>query len=186
MTQILDTIRELAQEAGATHACVIGDERLVALDYVLACCAANACGKYGACWTCPPMLGELDEMAARLREYPAGVLIQNISPLEDSWDFEGMTEASLAHNHMIRDLANLVTERFPAYALLPLGCGGCGFCERCTCPGAPCRFPEQALASLEGYGIDVKELVESCGLSYINGVNTVSFVGALLLRCPGA
>ncbi len=178
----IEQIRALAQAAGATHARAVEQDRLQVYDWVVASCAANACGRYGRCWTCPPQLGTLDELADRLQPFPGGVLVQNITAVEDSWDFEGMAEAAKTHNQMMRDLAAQIAERFPAYTLLALGCGGCGYCERCTCPDEPCRFPEQALPSVEGFGLDAKRLVESCGLSYINGVNTVSYVGLLLLR----
>lgn len=186
MTTIAEQICTLATAVGATYARVIGAKRLQAHAHVLASCADNACGRYGRCWACPPTLGTLEELAEWLTAYPSGVLVQNITTLEDSWDFEGMTKAAQAHNAMMRELARQAAARFPACVLLPLGCGGCGYCARCTCPDDPCAFPEQALASVEGYGMDVKALVESCGLHYINGANTVSYVGAVLLqRSPG-
>jgi hypothetical protein len=38
------------------------------------------------------------------------------------------------------------------------------------------------MASVEAYGLDVKALVESVGLKYVNGKGTVSYVGAMLVR----
>jgi len=171
-----------AEEAGATHARLTTTAGLEARDDVRASCEQNSCGKYGRCWTCPPTLGVLAELGERLRSYPEGLLIQNISTLEDSWDFEGMMAAAQTHNQMMRDLARRIAAHYPGCEVLPLGCGGCGYCEKCSCPDAPCRFPDEALASVEGYGLDVKALVTPCGLNYINGVNTVSYVGMVLFR----
>lgn len=182
MSAIYEEIQQWALAAGATHACTINRMQLKTFDYVRASCAANACGKYGRCWTCPPDLGEQEALTAELQSFPGGVVIQNVSKLEDSWDFEGMTEAARAHNQMMRSLARQLAAEYPERRFLALGCGGCGYCETCTCPDEPCRAPDQALASVEGYGLDVKLLVESCGLSYINGQNTVSFVGAVLVE----
>jgi FKBP-type peptidyl-prolyl cis-trans isomerase 2 len=36
------------------------------------------------------------------------------------------------------------------------------------------------ISSPEAYGMNVKDLVEKCGMSYINGKNTVSYVGMIL------
>ena len=130
----------------------------------------------------PAAHGELDVLGARLRTYTVGVLVQNVSPLEDSWDFEGMTKAAHDHNLMIRAITKEIVARFPDLEVLPLGCGGCDFCEKCTCPDAPCRFPQEAMASVEAQGLDIKALVESVGLSYINGANTVSYVGMVMVR----
>ena len=32
-------------------------------------CESNACGNYGACWTCPPDAGDIDAFFAAVREY---------------------------------------------------------------------------------------------------------------------
>lgn len=176
-----ESLLALAEAAGATHVRVIDPACMQVHADVRQACAVNACGKYGRCWTCPPAVGELDALGARLRSYHIGLLIQNIYHLEDSWDFEGMQEGAHAHNMMMRALARHLHDA-GVTAVLPLGCGGCGYCERCTHPDAPCRAPEHALASIEGYGVDVKQLVEAYGMHYINGVNTVSYVGAVLVR----
>ena len=59
---------------------------------------------------------------------------------------------------------------------------GCGRCETCTYPSAPCRFPDRLYHSIEGYGFAVNELAAEAGLRYNNGVNTVTFFGALLFN----
>lgn len=94
-----------------------------------------------------------------------------------------MTDAQIKHNNMIRELGKRISKEYTHCEILILGCGECGFCEKCSCPDDPCRFPDEALSSVEGYGLDINALVESVGLHYINGVNTVSYVGAVLLRC---
>jgi len=66
-----------------------------------------------------------------------------------------------------------------------LSAGACSVCETCTYPaGKPCRFPNQAISSLEAYGIDVANLIARSGLSYMNGPNTVSYVGLILSKHP--
>ena len=184
MTALFEQIQQWAEMAGATHARIAGNEAFEVHEGVRMACEMNACGKSGRNWMCPPRLGELEELGARLCAFPAGVVVQNIATLEDSWDFEGMAEAAHAHNRMLRELEGQIVELVPDYEVLALGCGGCDICEKCSCPDAPCRFPEKAHASVEGYGMDIKALVESVGLQYINGVNTVSYVGLLLARRP--
>ncbi len=185
MEDAYEALRTLASEAGATHAAIVEAAGLVVHESVRQNCLVNYCGKSKRNWTCPPHTGELDVLGARLRTYAVGVLVQNVSPLEDSWDFEGMTKAAHDHNLMIRAIAKEIVARFQDLEVLPLGCGGCDFCEQCTCPDAPCRFPREAMASVEAQGLDIKALVESVGLSYINGANTVSYVGMVMLRPRG-
>ena len=180
MGELLEQIQSWATELGATHARIVTDRKfLEAKMAVREACLSNACGKSGRSWTCPPFGGELETLGAEMLSYKDVVLIQYIAPLEDSWDFEGMEAAQKKHNEILRQLrSNLNAINTPN---LVLGCGGCGFCEKCTCPDNPCRFPEEAMGSVEGYGLDVQALVHSVGLQYINGVNTVSYVGAVFI-----
>lgn len=172
----------LAKQAGATHTGLVEAAGLTVHESVRANCLVNYCGKSKRNWTCPPHTGELDVLCARLHGYQAGLVVQNITPLEDSWDFEGMTAAAKTHNNMIRAIAKEIIKQRGDLEVLPLGCGGCDLCEKCTCPDAPCRFPQTAMASVEAQGLDIKALVESVGLSYINGANTVSYVGMVMVR----
>lgn len=180
MPDIAEQLLQLAVAAGATHALLLDTAPLRAEQAVRDACLANACGKSGRNWTCPPRVGELAELDARLHAYPRGILIQNVATLEDSWDFEGMADAAHAHNAMLRALAAQYTEL--GADVHPLGCGGCDYCDTCACPDTPCRHPEHAMASVEACGLDVRALVEDRGLHYINGVNTVSYVGMVLFR----
>ena len=180
MSDILQQIQQWATEMGATHARTVTDRKYLEVKQsVRDACLANACGKSGRSWTCPPYGGELDELGSLMLSYNNVVLIQYIAALEDSWDFEGMTDAAKKHNDILRELRRRLALK--GIENLTLGCGGCGFCEKCTCPDDPCLFPDEALGSVEGYGLDVKALVESVGLQYINGVNTVSYVGAVFI-----
>ena len=50
--------------------------------------------------------------------------------------------------------------------------------------GSPTQLrPAERVAVVEAQGLDIKALVESGGLSYINGANTVSYVGMVMV-CP--
>ena len=182
MTQIADIIIKLAKDAGATHACARTTADLSVEEEVRQNCLVNYCGKSGKSWTCPPHVGELEALGARLRDYQQGVVLQSIAPLEDSWDFEGMTEAVHAHNRMVRAVAEQLAAMHPELDILALGAGHCDLCEECTCPDNPCRFPEKAMSSVEAQGMNINALVKSVGLQYINGVNTVSYVGMVLWK----
>lgn len=181
MSVELDKILNFAGELNITHAHSVPVSSIKLHQWVIDRCAANACGTYGKCWTCPPALGELSMLEERISGYSEAVLLQTIYELEDSWDFEGMERAILVHNDSVRQLTKRIKDAYPGAKVLPLGAGGCHFCEQCSCPDSPCQFPDQAIASVEGYGMDVKTMVESVGLKYINGQNTVSYVGLVLI-----
>ena len=147
-----------------------------------AMCETNACGNYGKCWMCPPDVGPIEELMARVRSYPKGLLYQTISALEDSFDIEGMGEAGVRHAQVSQRLETAaraagIGEHFH------LSAGGCRLCPECAKKeDLPCRHPDRALPPMEGAGIDVYKTTKSTDLKYINGANTVTFFGLLLYK----
>lgn len=170
---------DIALDAGVSKATVISADNIVLSSSFRDICKSNSCGLYGRCWMCPPDIGEIDALMADVRKYQHGLLYQTIAEIEDSFDIEGMQEA--AKDHM------LVGQRLEAFLMLTLGkhlylsCGGCRICERCAkLDGLPCREPERAMPSMEGYGIDVYNTCKPTELKYINGQNTVTYFGIVL------
>lgn len=170
---------QLALSAGADKAAVIRTEDIVVSSVFRDICASNSCGMYGRCWMCPPDIGEIGELMARLKAYRHGLLYQTIYDIEDSFDIEGMGAASVRHAHVSQAVNDAAKPLLPGN--LHLSCGGCHLCERCAkMDGQPCRMPDKALPPMEGYGIDVYQTSKPTGLKYINGQNTVTFFGIVL------
>ena len=142
-------------------------------------CERNSCGFYNACWTCPPAVGTIEELMAKAKAYRRILVYQTVSPLEDSYDIEGMQEAAKRHNRLVQHVREAANAEHPG--CLVLGAGTCGVCARCSKrDDQPCRFPDKAILSLESCGIDVSALARLAGLKYINGANTVTYFGAVL------
>ena len=148
-------------------------------------CAANSCGMYGKCYMCPPDVGEIDALMGEIENYSYALVYQTVTEIEDSFDFEGMVEAKKKSYPLAQDLRK-VFEEAKITNSLHLGAGGCGVCKPCAKQtGAPCRFPEKAMPSLEAYGINVSMLARSADMKYINGQNTVAYFGAVLFSVDG-
>ena len=145
-------------------------------------CARNACGMWGKCWTCPPDIGQIDVLMAELQQYSHALVYQTVGQLEDSYDFEGMTEAGKHHNRVAQSLRTVFAEAGISDPL-HLGAGGCRVCPVCARrTGEPCRHPELAMSSLEAYGIHVSRLAAKADMKYINGSNTVTYFGAVFFN----
>lgn len=174
-----EELMALALACGADKAAVIRGEDVVLSASFRDICRGNGCGMYGRCWMCPPDIGEIGELMARVRTCRHGLLYQTIHPIEDSYDFEGMMEAGKKHAQVSQRLNDAVKPRLEA--CLHLSCGGCRLCERCARQdGELCRMPDKALPSMEGYGIDVYQTTRPTALKYINGLNTVTYFGIVL------
>ena len=171
--ELFDRLADLALSLGAFRASVIPVEDMETDASFRDMCARNACGMWGKCWTCPPDIGQIDVLMAELRQYSHVLVYQTVGQLEDSYDFEGMTEAGKHHNRVAQSLRTVFAEAGISDPL-HLGAGGgrvCPVCARRT--GEPCRHPELAMSSLEAYGIHVSRLAAKADMKYINGSNTV-------------
>jgi len=142
-------------------------------------CTSNRCGKYNQNWQCPPGVGEISERRAECLKYKNALLFNTVTPIEDSFDIEGMFEAGKKHKQLsfeIREILKAYTDN-----LLMLGAGGCSVCERCSyLDNEPCRCPDATTASMEACGINVVELCPATGFKYINGPNTVTYFSLIL------
>ena len=181
---LFDRLCAYAAELGAYRAAVIGAEKIRTDASYRELCSANACGNYGRCWTCPPHAGEIHALMARVPTYRYALVYQTVGRLEDSCDFEGMTEAGDVHNRLMLALRDRIAEeKLPR--VLHLGAGGCRICPVCAIrTNEPCRHPDKAVPSLESYGVDVASMAEATGMRYINGENTVTYFGAALFDPP--
>ena len=178
---MIEKLISLALAKGADKAGVVDMADVVFDRAFRDTCRTNVCGQYGKNWACPPDVGEIDELMANAKRFSKMLVFQTIRPLEDSYDFEGMQEAAALHRALVVELYRLFREQEPDG--LMLSAGGCNYCERCTRKDdLPCCAPENALASLEAYGVNVSELAAAAGMKYINGQNTVTYFGAFLYR----
>ncbi len=173
------TIIHTALQCGAKKAALIPADAVVLDASFRDVCATNSCGCYGRCWMCPPDIGGIQQLMAKVRRHERALLYQTIAQIEDSFDIEGMLEAGRVHAQVSQRIEAAVRPLLDEH--LHLSCGGCHLCERCAKADAlPCRHPDAALPPMEGYGIDVYRTVKPTGLKYINGQNTVTYFGIVL------
>ena len=170
----------IALKEGAYKAAVIPVEQVVLSAHFRDICATNSCGRYGTCWMCPPDVGPVEELMAQIGQFTHGLIYQTVTELEDSFDIEGMSEAGIRHARVSRSIGKKLLPLL-GDKHLHLICGHCGYCKRCAkVDGKPCYFPEEALPSLEAYGVDVYQTVKDTPLKYINGPDTVTYFSMIL------
>lgn len=178
--EIFHRLAEISLSLGAVRAAVIPVTDVETDASFRALCESNACGNFGRNWMCPPDAGDIHELMERLRTYTYVLVYQTVTELEDSYDFEGMMDAGVAHNELMIRLRERLNQEGLS-RVLHLGAGGCRMCPVCAKrTGEPCRQPDRAVASLETYGINVSKLATAAGMKYINGQDTVTYFGAAL------
>jgi predicted metal-binding protein len=166
-----------ALELGFSHAAVLDLSTLIPRQDVRDMCAADHCRAYGKNWTCPPHCGSLDECHAKMQTYRHGILLQTVGKLEKTIDTKAYRRTEQQHLEQFYRFAAQIREQYP-HALC-LGSGGCRICRSCAFP-EPCRFPEQACASMEGYGLFVTQVCRDSGLAYHYGARTITYTACVL------
>jgi predicted metal-binding protein len=144
-------------------------------------CVENRCGSYNVNHMCPPRIGSLHDIAARLDRFGQGVLLQCSRPLDVADDWEGVTRTKLEFHRLILRLERRLKKRgvTPVWGLMG---GNCELCRICTVvEGKPCRHPERARTSLEAIGVDVVGLLERLGLDGRFHPDRITWTGCILI-----
>ena len=141
-------------------------------------CKADLCGRYGRSWNCPPAVGTFEECRAKAQSFSKAFVFTHCGKITD---FENMQEMDRLRDETTEILFE-ITSSLNAEGIrnLPLGCGSCNVCKKCTYPDSPCRFPEKAVPPVESFGIDVGKLAKDNGLTYYAGDGIVTFFCIIL------
>ncbi len=174
-----DTLARLAEAAGFSAWSPLDPAAIECRCEVRDACAQNACGQYGKRWSCPPGCGSLEECADQIRNCTQGILVQTIGELEDEFDGEAMMETEALHKAHFQEMFSALRKK--SGHVLALGAGCCTRCKGCTYPDNPCRFPEEAVSSMEAYGMLVLQVCKDNGLKYYYGSDKIAYTGCFLL-----
>lgn len=168
---------EKAQEIGFTHAGILEPATLKVREMVRDTCASGRCNAYGHNWTCPPACGTLEECAEKMKKYEHGILLQTVGELKKMIDTKGYMETEKRHRESLLVFAKEIHKVYPD--ALCLGAGGCRVCEKCAYP-EPCRFPDQAVPSMEAYGLFVTQVCRDNHMEYNYGPRTIAYTACVL------
>ena len=141
-------------------------------------CAADRCQMYEKNWACPPHCGTIEDFASKFSQRTTCYVLQTVGELEDEFDVEGMLAAEELQGERMRKLAGLVADNAKA---MVLDAGPCTLCPDCTCPDAPCRFPDKRLVSMESSGLVVSDVCTSAGIPYNHGRGKMAYTGCLIV-----
>lgn len=166
-----------AKEIGFSKAALLDVQTLKPRPDVRATCTADKCGAFGKNWTCPPHCGDLETCTERIQSYHRGILLQTVGEMKRSIDYKTMVKTGERHIEMFYQLCDEIRSEHP-HALY-LGAGGCRICGKCAYP-EPCRFPERACSSMEGYGLLVSQVCKDNNVQYYYGEKTITYTACIL------
>ncbi|MDR0509419.1 MAG: DUF2284 domain-containing protein [Candidatus Methanoplasma sp.] len=127
-------------------------------------CAQNLCGEYGVTWGCPPGIGTEEKCLKTVGSFSnAALLIKEFNNI-DLRDKDLIKKISTSHQTACRKLG--LELRKEGYRALALTDGGCKYCDKCTYPDSPCRFPDQMVTSISAYGIMMDAYLRSQNIDF--------------------
>ena len=150
---------------------------LIPREDIRAMCSADRCRAYGKNWTCPPYCGTLDQCRTHIQRFSRGILLQTVGVTEKAIDTKAYRQTEARHLEQFHRLSEAVRQLYPGS--LCLGSGGCRICKDCAYP-SPCRFPDKACSSMEGYGLFVTQVCRDNGIAYHHGEKTITYTACIL------
>ena len=174
---------KIALESNATNAAIVATASIQFHEDFRKACEKNFCRRYDTSWMGPPAIGPITELMKKAAQFQQGMLFQTEHAVASNFDMKGMLEAAKVHEKVFRALHDKIRQKFPGEEILPLNAGCCNICPKCGyLTQEPCRHPDQAVSSVEAYGINVIALQKSAGLPHYKGKESVIYVGLILFN----
>lgn len=172
----VNTIYEIAAEAGFDDAAVIETEDLQFVPAFRALCEENDCGNYGRNYGCPPHCGTTQEMEDKVRKYRRAVVFQSKTAVADVMDPVLTKPIKKSHIQKTRRAMKRMEEAGMEMDGFAIMCGPCNFCAVCALQeGKPCPHEDMRFSCLSAYCINATELARHCHMEMEWGGNQATF-----------
>ena len=157
-----------AKSLGATDACLIPSAELVIKDELALICRDPGCPNYGQSFSCPPYVQGPDHIRELINHLPHALIVRVIVPASSLLKWERVDIGRILHE-MVANLESdaLGSGSTRAYAFAGDSCKDLFCSNHLNCQrvyeNGPCRHPDLARPSMSGFGVDVYQMIQSCG-----------------------
>lgn len=174
------SVLRFASQLGIESCLEFSPELLVPKKTIRDLCLENKCGNYSKNYMCPPYIGSLGEIKARLRKSQRGILLQYSKPLDVRNDNEGLKQSKLDFHNKILQLEEFLRNEGIKDVWGMIG-GSCELCEVCKAKlGEPCPYPDKARMSLTTLAIDILAFLDNFGLDNKFHPDKITWTGCIL------
>lgn len=180
VTTLPASLPKFAERLGI-HSCLkFSTDVLVPEQRIRNYCLENKCGKYNTNYMCPPFVGSLAEIQARLTEYKRGLIFQYAEPVDVNNDRPGVRRSKMDFHKKVLKIEKFFDKQGIDDVWGMIG-GNCELCKVCGVKlNEPCRHPQKARPSLESLAIDVIALLDKFGLDSRFHPNMIMWTGCVL------
>jgi len=168
MNNDLDPLIQLAVSLGASKAHILSSDKIVVEDQLARKCIEPRCENYGLSFSCPPHVGSPAFFRKLIKTHPWALVIQLVIPALMLLSWERLDVGRVLHELVATVELEAIkmgyarSSGFAGGSCKELFCQDYLSCQRIEENG-PCRHPDLARPSMSGYGIDVFQLIKSCG-----------------------
>jgi len=173
-------VLEFARQLGIETCLEFSSGLLVPEQRIRKLCFENKCGNYRNHYMCPPYVGSIGEIKARLKKFQRGVLLQYSKSLDVRNDNESLKQSKIDFHNKILQLEEFLRNEGIKHVWGMIG-GSCELCEVCGAKlGEPCPYPDKARTSLESIAIDVSALLDKFGWDSKFHPDKITWTGCIL------
>ena len=177
--------REIAKKLALELCLEFDPELLVPQERIRALCCQDKCGNYGKNYMCPPFVGSLGEIGARLKGFKKGLLLRYSEAMEVRGNREGALNSMINFHLRVLSMERRL-EEMGVRRLWGLVGGTCGLCDVCKArSNEPCPYPNFARMSLEAIAVDVMALLDKFGLDNRFHAGRITWTGCILFNEKG-
>jgi len=165
---VLPDLIEIAISLGASNARMIPSGEIQVKDDLALKCLEPRCENYGLSYSCPPHVGGPAQFRQLICSHPRALVLRLVVPSSMLLSWERCEIGKYLHELV----ANVELEAvhlgfknsagFAGGSCKELFCQDHLACQRLERQGV-CRHPRQARPSMSGYGVDVFQLMKTCG-----------------------
>jgi|YelNatPaOPRAMG01_1025707.scaffolds.fasta_scaffold40660_2 predicted metal-binding protein len=157
-------------------------ELLVPKKRIRELCQENKCGNYGGHYMCPPRVGSLEEIKARLLCFQRGLLLQYSRPIRVGRRQQDLRQSKLDFHHKVLQLEEFLRAAGIRDIWGMVG-GSCELCEICQAKlNEACPYPEKARTSLVAIAVNVIALLNRFQLDVRFDPERVTWTGCILFK----
>ena len=193
MNKDFDQLLGFAISLGASEAKLISSDSIVVVDQLALKCSEPQCENYGLSFSCPPYVEGPESFRNLIISNTSALVVRLIIPslMLLSWE---RTELGRVLHELVasieieaKNLGHINSEAFAGGSCKELFCADHLTCRQIEETGQ-CRHPDLARPSMSGYGIDVFQLIKSCGwetnlnqLELVSAEDQLSWVAGLIM-----
>ncbi|NQS91164.1 MAG: DUF2284 domain-containing protein [Chloroflexi bacterium] len=164
----IDHLLQLAHSLGASDTRMVSSHQIVVKEELAQMCLEPKCENYGLSYSCPPYVEGPAGFRKLIQTHPNTIVLRLVVPSSMLLSWERVDLGRILHEIVARvekearKIGYANSAAFAGGSCKELFCQDHLSCQQIS-TNDPCRHPDLSRSSLSGYGVDVFQLMKTCG-----------------------